>query len=246
MGLSGTIPIQDIPKSRREIKREDYLDRKHHWLEEIKQRREQARAEVGELRHDIDMTQGEIAQASMGRRSFTASFFAHISNLEAAGNHLIGIYRDANRRVRTTPAPLYFEQRWQLTQTEVPVPSEIDPDLIRKQVEGITASLSDALSKIHEMHDETIRAFDRFDTQSRAEQQRIRVAPVESQPQPLIQTDDFAPSQPSEADRSSDEPSNQPRPRGHPKGCPPDRPRGPAHGRSIRSLRIRREQQGRA
>jgi hypothetical protein len=125
----------------------------------------------------------------MGRRSFTASFFAHISNLEAAGNQLIGIYRDANRRARTTPAPSYFEQRWQLTQTEVPVPSKIDRDLIRKQVEGITASLSDALSKIHEMHDETIREFDRLDTLSRAEQQRIRAAPVERQPQPLIHSD---------------------------------------------------------
>jgi hypothetical protein len=109
------------------------------------------------------MAQGEIGQASMGRRSFTASFFAHVSHLEAAANHLIDTYRDANRRVRTIPAPSYFEQRWRLTRTEIPVPSEIDRDQLRKQVEGITASLSDALNKIHDTHDETIRAFDRLD-----------------------------------------------------------------------------------
>src|SRR5215831_4320979 len=48
---------------RREVKREDYLDRKHYWLEKIKERREQARAEVGEIRRETDMIQGEIAHA---------------------------------------------------------------------------------------------------------------------------------------------------------------------------------------
>jgi hypothetical protein len=162
---------------RRDARREDYLDRKNYWLESIKQRREQARAEVGEIRRDIDMIQGEIGQAAMGRQSFTASFFAHASHLEAAANQLINTYRDTNRRVRTTAAPSYFEQRWRLTRTEIPVPSEIDRDQLRKQVEGITASLSDTLNKIHETHDETIRAFDRLDTRGSAitEPQRIRL-----------------------------------------------------------------------
>ena len=148
---------------RRDGKRENYLDRKHYWLEAIKERREQARAEVGDIRRDIEMVQGEIAQASLGRRGFTASFFAQASHLEAAANQLIDMYRDANRRVRTTSAPLYFEQRWRLTRTEIPVSSDVDRDQLRKQVDGITASLSDALNKIHETHDETIRAFDRLD-----------------------------------------------------------------------------------
>jgi hypothetical protein len=163
---------------RRDAKRENYLDQKHYWLESIKERREQARAEVGEIRRDIDMLQGEIAQASMGRRSFTASFFAHASHLEAAANQLVDTYRDANRRVRTTSAPSYFEQRWPLIRTEIPVPSEVDRDQLRKQVEGITASLSDALNKIHETHDETIRAFDRLDARRSAgpePTQRIRL-----------------------------------------------------------------------
>jgi hypothetical protein len=110
----------------------------------------------------------------MGRRSFTASFFAHASHLEAAANQLINTYRDANRRVRTTPAPSYFEQRWRLTRTEIPVPSEIDRDQLRKQVEGITASIFDALNKIHETHDETVRTFDRLDA-------RGSVGPVPAQ-----------------------------------------------------------------
>lgn len=175
---------------RRDVKRENYLDRKHYWLEQIKERREQARAEVGEIRHETDMIQGEIAQASLGRRSFTASFFAHITNLEAAGNQLIGSYRDTNRKARTTSAPSYFEQRWHLTQTEVPVSSEIDRDLIRKQVEGITASLSDALNKIHKTHDETIHAFDHLDGQqglAGPEQQPIRLLQTEPQSQPFAQ-----------------------------------------------------------
>jgi hypothetical protein len=151
---------------RRDACREEYLDRKHTWLQMIGRKREQARAEVGELRRDIDMIQGENWQASMGRRSFTASFLAQVSHLEAAGNQLINVYRDANRRVRATPVPLYFEQRWTLTRAEVPIPPEIDRDQLRSQVEGITASLTDALTKIHEMHDQTISAFDRLDARN--------------------------------------------------------------------------------
>ena len=55
---------------RRDARREEYHDRKHIWLESLAVRREQARAEVGELRHDIDMMQGEIMQASIGRAEF--------------------------------------------------------------------------------------------------------------------------------------------------------------------------------
>jgi hypothetical protein len=148
---------------RREVRREEYQDRKHLWLESLKERRERARTEVGEIRRDIDMMQGEILQASIGRRSFTAAFFAHVTHLESAANQLIDTYRDANRRIRTTPSPVYFEQRWRLSQTEIPAQGEVDRDHLKKQVEGITASLSDALTRIHETHDQTIGEFDRLD-----------------------------------------------------------------------------------
>jgi hypothetical protein len=163
---------------RRAAEREKYLDRKHYWLELIKEKREQARAEVGDIRHGIDVIQGEITQASTGRRGFISGFLAHVMHLEAAANQLMEMYREANRRVRTTPAPPHFEERWQLTRTEIPVPSEIERDHLRRQVQGITASLSDALSKIHEMHDETIHAFDRLDSRGSTlpdSAQRIRL-----------------------------------------------------------------------
>ena len=148
---------------RREAKREDYHDRKHVWLESLGERREQARAEVSEIRRDIDIMQGEILQAGVGRRNFTAAFLAHVAHLESGANQLIDTYRDANRRVRKTRAPSYFEKRWRLEKTEVPVPSDVDRDHLRRQIEGITAALSDALTKIHETHDQTIGDFDRLD-----------------------------------------------------------------------------------
>ena len=148
---------------RREVKREEYHDSKHVWLESLGERREQARAEVSEIRHGIDIVQGEILQASRGRRSFTAAFLAHVAHLESAANQLMDTYRDANRRVRKTRAPSYFEKRWQLEKTEIPVPSDVDREHLRRQIEGITSALSDALTKIHETHDQTIGDFDRLD-----------------------------------------------------------------------------------
>lgn len=153
---------------RRDLRREEYHDRKHVWLGSLGQRREQARAEVGEIRHEIDLMQGEIMQASIGRRHFTAAFNAHVSHLETAGNQLVDAYRDANRRTRKTRPPSYFGDRWRLLKTEVPVPSEVDRDQLRKQVDGVTAALSDALTKIHETHDQTIRDFDRLDVRKPA------------------------------------------------------------------------------
>jgi hypothetical protein len=151
----------------RDTKREEYLNRKHGWLELIRQKREQARDEVTALRHDIDMIHGEILQANTGRRSFSASFAAHVSHLESAANQLMSIYRDANRRARDTPPLAYFEQRWRLVHTEVVAPGEIDRDRLRTQVEGIFTALSEALAKIHEVHDQTIGAFKRLDATDR-------------------------------------------------------------------------------
>jgi hypothetical protein len=148
---------------RRDARREEYQDAKHVWLTALGERREQARAEVGEIRHNIDMMQGEIQQAGLGRRNFTAAFNAHLGHLESAANQLLDVYRDANRRARSTPMPDHFEQRWRLTQTEFPVPHEIDRDQLKKQIDGITAALSDALTTIHETHDKTIGEFDRLE-----------------------------------------------------------------------------------
>jgi hypothetical protein len=148
---------------RREARREEYQDRKRYWLETLRDRRERARAEVGDLRHEIDMMQGEILQASLGRKSFTALFTAHFPHLESAANQLIETYRDANRRSRTTPAPSYFEQKWNLPKQEIAGPSEVDRDHLKSQIQGITASLSDALDRIHKTHDQTIAELDRLD-----------------------------------------------------------------------------------
>jgi hypothetical protein len=148
---------------RRKARREEYHDRKHVWLETLGERREQARAEVSEIRRDIGIMQGEILQASMGRRNFTAAFLAHVAHLESAANQLIDTYRDTNRRVRKTPAPSYFEKQWRLDKTEIPVPNDVDRDHLRRQIEGITTALSDALTKIHETHDQVIGDFDRLD-----------------------------------------------------------------------------------
>jgi hypothetical protein len=147
-------------------------------LELIKEKREQAGAEVAEVQHDIDMMQGEILQASMGRATFTSSFLAHVSHLESVGNKLINEYREANRRARTTPPPAYFEQPWKLVRSEIPVGSEIDRDQLKAQVEAISVSLTEALTKIHEMHDQTIDAFGRLDVPnpvSTDPSQRIRL-----------------------------------------------------------------------
>jgi hypothetical protein len=149
---------------RRDALREEYHDRKNFWLESLAEQREQARVEVAEIRRDLDMMQGEILQASTGRQGFTASFFAHLGHLESAGNQLIDIYREANQRARKARPPSYFDERWRLTKTEIPPPNGVDADRLRGQIEGITDSLSSALTKIHETHDKTIGDFDRLET----------------------------------------------------------------------------------
>jgi nucleoid DNA-binding protein len=49
----------------------------------------------------------------------------------------------------------------------VAAPGEIDRDRLRAQVEGIFTALSEALAKIHEVHDQTIGAFERLDATDR-------------------------------------------------------------------------------
>jgi hypothetical protein len=80
---------------------------------------------LGEIKDDANETALKVEQAlARDRREYDAALLHRTSllalygqrhpSLETAGNRLLGIYRSANRAVRTTPPPTRFDENWTL------------------------------------------------------------------------------------------------------------------------------------
>lgn len=86
-----------------------YLENRHQRLEEASAVRDEAK---GALDLAIERLRGQALQREQilgARARLVQEFQAHERHLEEAANALLAAYRDANRRVRTTPPPAGFD-----------------------------------------------------------------------------------------------------------------------------------------
>lgn len=86
-----------------------YLDTRQERLEQASAIRDEAK---GALDRAIEQLRGAALQReqTLGARArIVQEFRAHEEHLEEAANALLAAYRDANRRVRTSPAPAHFD-----------------------------------------------------------------------------------------------------------------------------------------
>jgi hypothetical protein len=89
----------------------DALADAHENLGAIKDEAVQA---ASDLEQRLARDRREYEAALLSRTSLLALYAARHPSLETAGNRLLNIYRTANRKVRTTPPPAHFDERWVL------------------------------------------------------------------------------------------------------------------------------------
>ncbi|MDW8124493.1 MAG: hypothetical protein RMJ04_06930 [Geminicoccaceae bacterium] len=86
-----------------------YLESRHRRLEEASRVRDDAKHAIDRA---IERLRGAALQREQilgARARWVQEFEAHERHLEEVANALLAAYRDANRRVRTTPPPPYFD-----------------------------------------------------------------------------------------------------------------------------------------
>jgi hypothetical protein len=124
-----------------------YLDTRQDRLEEASGIRDEAK---GALDRAIEQLRGAALQReqTLGARArIVQEYLAHERHLEEAANTLLAAYRDANRRVRTTPAPVGFDTVFAFEDRALDRPTiqallavkplRADPDALLAELDGL-------------------------------------------------------------------------------------------------------------
>src|SRR6201987_4829388 len=83
-------------------------------IERLRDIREDATEAMNEAARDLSVRRSEYDALLQGRERLAQRFSQHQNQIEQAGRALLEIYREANRRARTTPAPDYFAKPYNM------------------------------------------------------------------------------------------------------------------------------------
>ena len=87
---------------------EQFADARSELIERLRDIREDATEAMNEAARDLSVRRSEYDALLQGRARLAQRFAQHQNQIEQTGRALLEIYREANRKARTTPAPDYF------------------------------------------------------------------------------------------------------------------------------------------
>ena len=99
---------------RAEHAREAYSDEHHLLFEDLEAEKEDTVRRLKEGIARIPHFPQHAAEIRAQRAALVERFRAYEASVELAANHLLQIYRDANKSCRTTPPPAHFGDAWKL------------------------------------------------------------------------------------------------------------------------------------
>ncbi|HRC59616.1 MAG TPA: hypothetical protein PLD53_01535 [Candidatus Propionivibrio aalborgensis] len=99
---------------------DDYAAEKSSLLNELELIRDEAVKKLNQIAEDIQHRKSEYETIIGARHKLTTSFQQHLRHLQQCGNELLAIYREANRRSRTTAIPSHFSETWTLQSPDLP------------------------------------------------------------------------------------------------------------------------------
>jgi hypothetical protein len=140
----------------------DALAEAHDKLGAIKDEAVQA---AGDLEQRLSRDRREYEAALLSRTSLLGLYAARHPNLETAGNRLLNIYRTANRKARSTPAPAHFDHRWTLRSLAEPsaAPPPDHGGNLDEELAETRRALSDAAQEMSEAFVKHIESFKPLD-----------------------------------------------------------------------------------
>jgi hypothetical protein len=134
-------------------------------IERLRDIREDATEAMNEAARDLSVRRSEYDSLLQGRTRLAQRFDQHQNQIEQAGRALLEIYREANRRARSTPAPDYFAKPYAMERISY---AEGEPNAsaredLRKMINETQELLSRQIKAIHEAFDNAVRTYREID-----------------------------------------------------------------------------------
>jgi len=142
-----------------------FADARSELIERLRDIREDATEAMNEAARDLSVRRSEYDALLQGRERLAQRFAQHQNQIEQAGRVLLEIYREANRKVRTTPVPDNFAKAYTMERIAyAAAPPDADArDNPRKMIAETQELLKEQVKAIHEAFDGAVRSYREID-----------------------------------------------------------------------------------
>lgn len=144
---------------------DDYNGRKAELIEDLRIIRDESSEAMNEAARDLSLKRGEFDSILQARARLNTAFVDFQGQLERAAQALLSVYREANRRARSTPAPARFGQAYALDRLPVAADSTTDTarDDLRKSIADSQRLLDEQVAAIHREFDAAVASYREID-----------------------------------------------------------------------------------
>src|SRR5246127_4041907 len=134
-------------------------------IERLRDIREDATEAMNEAARDLSVRRSEYDALLQGRERLNQRFSQHQNQIEQACRGLLEVYREANRKARSTPAPDYFAKAYAMERITY---STTEPDSsARETLRSMIVYTQDLLNRqikaIHEAFDSAVKTYREID-----------------------------------------------------------------------------------
>jgi hypothetical protein len=145
--------------------RSQYTDRKGELIDTLRNIRDAASEAMNSAAHDLTVRRGEFDSILQARARLAQRFAEHQNHIERSGRALLAIYREANRKTRTSPAPSYFSKPFNLDRIIYlgNEPNESARDRLRQSIIDSQDVLKSQIQAIHEAFERAARSYREID-----------------------------------------------------------------------------------
>jgi hypothetical protein len=144
---------------------ERYRKAKDELIERLRDIRDEAAEAMNNAERDLAVRRSEYDALIVNRARLSQKFIDHQAQIERATNALLQIYREANRKHRSTPAPAHFDKAYVLDR----IPSEQterNPDereRLQRSIDDVQALLTRQVEAVHAAFDGAAKSYREID-----------------------------------------------------------------------------------
>jgi hypothetical protein len=145
--------------------RAQYTEGKAELIERLREIRDAASEAMNGAARDLSVRRGEFDSIIQARGRLAQRFAEHQNHIERSCRALLAIYREANRKARTTPAPSYFAKPYGMDRI-VYAGTDGDAtarDQLRQSILETQDILNRQIQAIHEAFDQAVRSYREID-----------------------------------------------------------------------------------
>lgn len=138
-----------------------YSDEIENALEDLRETRDKGIAAARQVRNQLQVQFNARGQIIAARETQVNRYREHQDYLESVANTLLSHYRAENRKMRSTPVPNYFNQKWSLQRNSLP--SVVDEPTTESEVLAAQETLDVSIERISVAFSEAIDNFPHLD-----------------------------------------------------------------------------------